>query len=65
MIDEVVSLVDQVLPLLAEEVRTTEPPAQKVVGPPAVITGAEGIGFTVIVWLAFGLVQPSEVTFTV
>ena len=29
------------------EVSTTEPPAQNVVGPPAVIVGAAGVGFTV------------------
>ena len=29
------------------EVKVTEPPAQKVVGPPAVIEGAAGKGFTV------------------
>lgn len=43
------SAVDQELPLVAEELRVTDPPAQKVVGPPAVITGAAGIGFTVTV----------------
>lgn len=48
-IDAVVSVVDQVFPELAEEVSRTELPAQNVVGPPAVIVGAGGIGFTVIV----------------
>ena len=38
---------DQVLPEVAEEVSTTEPPAQNVVGPPAVMVGVGGIGFTV------------------
>ena len=47
MIDCVVSPVDQRFPLEAEEVSTTELPEQKVVGPPAVIVGTEGIGFTV------------------
>lgn len=47
--DCIVSAVDQVFPELAEEVKTTELPAQNVVGPPAVTVGAAGIGFTVIV----------------
>lgn len=59
------SVVDQVFPELAEEVNTTDPPVQNVVGPPAVIVGAAGIGFTVIVCVAFGLVHPNVVTFTV
>jgi len=42
-----VALVDQVFPVVAEEVSTTLPPAQKVVGPPAEIVGAAGIGLTV------------------
>jgi len=33
----------------ADEVSNTEPPAQKVVGPPGVIVGVAGIAFTVIV----------------
>jgi hypothetical protein len=47
VIDWVVSLVDQRFPVVEEEVSTTEPPAQKVVGPPAVIVGTEGFGLTV------------------
>jgi hypothetical protein len=43
----VVAPVDQVFPDTAEEVNTTEPPAQNVVGPPAVMIGAAGIGLTV------------------
>ena len=31
-----------------EDVNTTEPPAQKVVGPPAVMVGTDGKGFTTI-----------------
>ena len=46
--DEVVSPVDHRLPPVSEEVSTTESPSQKVVAPDAEITGAEGIGFTVI-----------------
>ena len=40
----------KVAPVVVEAaVNVTEPPAQKVVGPPAVIVGTAGIGFTVIV----------------
>lgn len=49
VMEAVVSDVDQVFPIETDEVNTTEPPAQKVVGPPAVMTGAAGIGFTVMV----------------
>ena len=40
--------VDQVFPVAEEEVKVTEPPAQKVVGPPAVMVGGVP-GVTVIV----------------
>lgn len=50
--DCVVAPVDQVLPLAEEEVSTTEPPVQNVVGPPAVIVGAVGSGFTVTTFAA-------------
>ncbi|MNU79314.1 hypothetical protein D3C71_689280 [compost metagenome] len=40
---------DQVFPVVADDVKTTEPPAQNVVGPPAVIVGTAGSGFTVTV----------------
>jgi hypothetical protein len=43
----VVAPVDHVFPLGADEVRVTLPPEQKVVGPPGVIVGVAGIGFTV------------------
>jgi hypothetical protein len=47
-------------------VSVTEPPAQKVVGPEAVMEGVEGIGFTVIVTGADGAdVQPEIVCVTV
>ena len=49
VIDCVVSPVDQRFPLEAEEVSTTELPEQNVVGPPAVIVGTGGIGFTVTI----------------
>jgi hypothetical protein len=39
----------QVFPVADEEVRVTEPPAQKVVGPLVVIVGTGGSGFTVTV----------------
>ena len=58
VIDWVVSPVDHKFPLEAEEVNTTDPPAQNVVGPPAVITGTEGIGLTVTVVGADVDVQP-------
>ena len=61
VIDWVVSVVDQVFPVETEDVSTTEPPVQNVVGPPAVITGAAGIGFTVTDWDTPGLVQPNSV----
>jgi hypothetical protein len=37
-----------VFPEATEEVNVTEPPAQKVVGPPAVTVGAAGAGFTLV-----------------
>ncbi len=37
------------MPVADDEVSNTEPPAQKVVGPPGVIVGVAGIAFTVIV----------------
>ena len=54
------------MPLAAEEVSTTFPPEQNVVGPPGVMVGAEGVGFTVTVVPAdVADVQPPEVTATV
>jgi hypothetical protein len=49
VIDCVVAPVDQVFPVALEDVNTTDPPAQNVVGPPAVIIGVAGTGFTVTV----------------
>ena len=40
---------DHTLPLAEEDVSVTLPPEQKVVGPPAVIVGVAGVGFTVTV----------------
>ena len=37
----------QTLPLAALDVRVTLPPLQKVVGPPGVMVGVGGMGFTV------------------
>ena len=39
--------VDHKLPIGSEDVSVTLPPSQNVVGPPAVIVGVEGKGFTV------------------
>jgi hypothetical protein len=64
--DCVVAPFDQRLPLAAEDVSTTLPPAQKVVGPPAEIVGAAGVGFTVTLWAADAPdVQPPVTTSTV
>jgi hypothetical protein len=43
----VLAPLDQVFPVALEEVKTTELPAQNVVGPPAVIVGVAGKGLTV------------------
>jgi hypothetical protein len=42
-----VAPLDQVFPVALEEVKTTEPPAQNVVEPPAVMVGVAGKGLTV------------------
>jgi len=47
VIDCVVSPVDHKLSVADDEVKTTEPPEQKVVTPLAVMVGIEGIGLTV------------------
>ena len=49
MIEFVVSPVDQVLPVGAEDVNVTEPPVQKVVGPLGVIVGVAGGAVTVTI----------------
>ncbi|MNE05539.1 hypothetical protein D3C80_981070 [compost metagenome] len=49
VIDCVVAPFDHVFPVVEEEVKVTDPPAQNVVGPPAVIVGVGGTGFTVTV----------------
>ena len=38
---------DHTFPLPCEDVKSTEPPSQNVVGPPVVIVGVEGSAFTV------------------
>lgn len=58
VMDCVVAPVDQVFPVAEEDVRTTEPPVQKVVGPPAVMVGTPGVGFTVTVVAADVATQP-------
>ena len=47
MIDCVVAPVDQTLFVATDEVKTTDPPEQNDVAPPAVIVGVVGVGFTV------------------
>lgn len=54
----VVSLVDQVFPLVALEVKVTLPPWQKVVAPLEEIVGVVGTGFTVTSVDAEVAVQP-------
>lgn len=49
VIDCVVAPFDQVFPVAEDEVKVTEPPAQKVVGPLAVMVGTGGSGFAVTV----------------
>lgn len=49
VIEDVVAPVDQVFPVADDDVKVTEPPAQKVVGPPAVMVGTTGSEFTVTV----------------
>ena len=66
VMDCVVAPVDHKLPLADEEVKTTLPPAQNVNGPPALIVGVAGNGFTVTVVPAdVAEVQPPLVTETV
>lgn len=66
VMEAVVAPVDHVLPDAAEEVSTTFPPPQNVVGPPAVIVGVGGRGLTdTVVPAEAGEVQPPEVAVTV
>ncbi len=61
-----VAPVDQRLPVADDDVSTTLPPAQKVVGPLAVIVGVAGVGVTVIVVAEeAGDTQPEAVAVTV
>lgn len=53
--EDVVAPFDQRYDDPALEVSVTESPSQNVVGPPAVIAGAAGNGFTVTVTGALGL----------
>ena len=64
MIDCVVAPFDQRYELPAEAVKVTDPPAQKVVGPPVVIVGVAGVGFTVTVVGADVALQPEAPTVT-
>jgi hypothetical protein len=61
----VVAPFDQVFPVAELEVKVTEPPEQKVVGPPAEIVGVVGVGFTVTVVPVEVEEQPVEPTVTV
>ncbi len=63
-IAEVVAEVDHRYPVPPEAVSITEPPWQKVVGPPAVMT-ADGSGFTVTAALSVSAQPPELVTVTV
>ena len=66
VMDCVVAPVDHKFPEAADEVSTTLPPEQNVVGPPGVIVGADGVGFTVTITPAdAGEVQPAVVRVTV
>jgi hypothetical protein len=66
VIDWVVAPVDHKLPVAEDEVKVTLPPAQNVVGPPAVMVGVGGVGFTVTVVPAdVAALQPAMVTVTV
>jgi hypothetical protein len=47
VMDCVVAPLDQIFPVALEEVNTTEPPAQNVVDPLAVIVGIVGKGLTI------------------
>ena len=63
--DCVVAPFDHKLFEAEEEVKTTLPPEQKVVGPPAVIVGTAGVGFAVTTVAAeLPEVQEPPVTFT-
>jgi hypothetical protein len=54
---------DQLLPLAADEVSVTLPPAQNVVGPLALIVGVGGLGFTVTaIGAELAELQPPTVT---
>src|SRR5258708_39926199 len=55
---------DHWLPVALLEVSVTEPPAQKVVGPPGVIVGVAGIGLTMTLVVPAADVQPLTVMVT-
>lgn len=61
-----VSPVDQAYDPAEEDVKVTEPPRQKVVGPLAVMVGVDGTGFTVTDTALLVALQPDDaVTVTV
>jgi len=66
VIDCVVSPVDQMLSVVDEDVKITDPPEQNVVGPLAEMVGVAGVGFTVTVSaIEFPEEQPFSMTSTV
>lgn len=65
IIEGVVAPVDQTIPLVTSEVRVTEEPSQKVVGPEGVIIAATGPGVTVTVIGCELVEHPLTVTETV
>jgi hypothetical protein len=65
LIELVVSAVDQVFPVGDEDVKTTDPPLQNVVGPLGVIVGVAGGGVTVTIVPALVELQVPFETLTV
>ena len=58
MIDGAVDPLDQVFPVTDDDVRTTFPPVQKVVGPPAETVGVGSDPESVSVWVSVFETQP-------
>ena len=53
-------------PVADDEVKTTDPPAQKIVGPPALTVGVGSVAFaSTVVPALTALEQPEAVTITV
>jgi hypothetical protein len=64
MIDWVAAPFDQLYEVLTGAVSMTEPPVQKVVGPPAVMAGAGGLALTVTTTGELAVLHPFAVTVT-